>query len=48
MVKKQESLFLCEACGLGYREKSIAQKCEDWCTARHSCNLEIIKNAVKA
>ena len=39
-------LFICEVCGLGYLEKEIAEKCEEWCTKTGTCNLEITKNAV--
>lgn len=39
--------FACSKCGLAYRERIIAEKCEKWCTAHKSCNLEIIKNAIR-
>ena len=47
MVKESEKKFLCEECGMVYLEKDMAQKCEDWCKKYKSCNLEIIKHAVK-
>lgn len=50
MVKKTlkdgSEIFLCEVCGLGYLEADTAQKCEDWCSTKNSCNLEITKKAV--
>ncbi|HLD58497.1 MAG TPA: hypothetical protein VI977_02540 [archaeon] len=47
MVKKLNGLFQCEECGMLYRKKSIAEKCEAWCKKYNSCNLEIIGFAVK-
>lgn len=47
MVKKENNLFICEECNLKYKEKEIAKKCEDWCKKTKSCNLDIIKHAIK-
>jgi len=51
MVKQQEQdktrIYICEACGFGYKEKKLAQKCEDFCKKNNSCSLEITKYAVK-
>lgn len=49
MKRKEEKLKLyqCPECGLKYREKEIVEKCEAWCQEHKSCNLEIIKYAVK-
>ena len=44
---KPEKLFVCPECGLGYKEAEWAKKCAAWCKEHHSCNLEIIKHAVK-
>ena len=46
MTKKVNGLFLCEECDLLYKEEALAQKCEDWCREKKSCNLEITKYAV--
>ena len=40
-------LSTCPECGLSYRDKTRAEKCEKWCKENHSCNLEITKHAVK-
>ena len=40
-------LFQCPECGLFYKDKSIAEKFRKWCALHKSCNLEIIKKAVK-
>ncbi len=44
MLKK---LYKCPECGLEYKEKEWAEKCEQWCKEHKSCNLEITKHAVK-
>ena len=50
MVKEKktdnQTLFICEACGLGYKTKDLAQKCEEWCRKTGSCNVEITNKAV--
>ena len=48
-VVKRENLiyFECEECGLLYREKALAERCQKWCAENKSCNMEIINHAVK-
>lgn len=45
--KDDKTLYQCPECNLLYKEKEIAEKCEAWCREHKSCNLEIIKEAVK-
>ncbi|MBI2076346.1 MAG: hypothetical protein HYT72_03815 [Candidatus Aenigmarchaeota archaeon] len=45
MAKKGK--YKCQVCGLTYNEKEWADKCKAWCSEHKSCNLEIIKHAVK-
>lgn len=45
--KADQTLFQCEECGLFYADKETAEKCEKWCRENQSCNLDIIKHAVK-
>ena len=45
--KGDKEYYRCEGCGLLYADKEIAEKCQAWCREHQSCNLEIIKNAVK-
>ncbi len=47
MVKRVKNFWVCEECGLKYKEKKWAEKCEAWCRKHKSCNLEITKHAVK-
>lgn len=51
MVKEisqdNQEIYKCEECGLGYKSKEIAEKCENWCREHKSCNLDIIQNAIK-
>jgi len=39
--------YKCKICGLQYKEEQWAEKCEAWCAEHPSCNIEIIKHAVK-
>jgi len=45
--QNDKTLYQCEECGLKYESKEIAEKCQVWCSEHKSCNLDIIKNAVK-
>lgn len=40
--------YECSECKLRYGDKATAEKCRKWCSAHHSCNLEIIKHAIKS
>jgi hypothetical protein len=46
MMCGKDTCYQCEECGLRYREKVQAERCEAWCREHKSCNLEIIKDAV--
>lgn len=43
-----KKLYRCKECGFHYFNKEIAEKCEAWCGENHSCNLDIIKNAIES
>lgn len=45
--KKKKEIFACPECGLKYIDSSWAKKCEAWCKKTKSCNLDIIKHAIK-
>jgi hypothetical protein len=45
-MHKEDTLYQCPECGMKYKDKSIADRCEAWCKEHHSCNLDIIKYAV--
>ncbi len=42
-----KTFYQCQECGLSYETKELAESCENWCKEYKSCNLEIVKNAVK-
>lgn len=44
---KGKNIHLCEQCATFYKDKKMAKKCEDWCKKHKSCNLDIIKHAIK-
>ena len=39
-------IYLCEICGLGYRDRETAHRCEAFCKEHDACSLEITKSAV--
>ncbi len=39
-------LYICGECKFAYAEKEQAEKCEAWCKAHPSCNIEITKDAI--
>jgi len=47
-IEKDDSIsYQCEECGFRYRDEETAKRCEAWCKKYHSCNLEIIQNAIE-
>ena len=46
-LKNNKKVYQCEECKFFYENKKIAEKCQKWCKKNKSCNLEIIKYAVK-
>lgn len=51
MVKKIEKhgkiLFQCEECQFIYDKEEFAKECEAFCKKYKSCNLDLIKYAIK-
>jgi len=47
LTKANVRYFQCEECDMFYLDKKIAHECEDWCRKNHSCNILIIKHAIK-
>ena len=47
LKNKKMKCYYCEECEMAYLDKKRAYECEDWCRKHMSCNLEIIKYAVK-
>ncbi len=43
---KEEKIYFCNNCRLGYKGKNTAQACENWCKKYGACSLEITKNAI--
>lgn len=37
----------CAICGLHYRDKMTAMRCEVWCGENQSCNLEITRESIE-
>ncbi|MBS3108678.1 hypothetical protein J4409_02300 [Candidatus Woesearchaeota archaeon] len=51
MAKKRDvnnkEYYTCEECGFLYKTKNLAEKCHEWCKKHKSCNINIVKHAVK-
>ncbi len=45
--QKNHIVHTCSECKMKYHDEATAKKCEDWCRKNKSCNLDIIKFAVK-
>ncbi|EQD42728.1 DNA topoisomerase III [mine drainage metagenome] len=45
--QEKETLYQCKVCGLHYKNKDDAAKCEEWCSHHQSCNLEITAKSVE-
>lgn len=43
---KGNEYYQCEICKFYYKERSLAEKCQEWCSKYHSCNVDITKHAV--
>jgi len=44
---KHQVVYTCEECKMKYHDEETAKKCEKWCRENKSCNLDIIKHAIK-
>ena len=40
-----KNTYQCKECGLHYKDKHTAEKCEAWCKEHKTCNIEIIRHA---
>ena len=39
--------YKCSECGMKYKNKKLADKCREWCKKHKSCNIKIIKYAIR-
>ncbi|MFB6145935.1 MAG: hypothetical protein ABEJ99_05540 [Candidatus Nanohaloarchaea archaeon] len=42
-----EKAYICEECGLHYREKQVAENCEEHCRTRNACSLEMTRKSLE-
>ena len=49
MVKENKKMkcYYCGECNMAYLDRKKACECEEWCKKHKSCNIEIIKHALK-
>lgn len=43
----EKKLYRCQECGLEFKKKELAEKCQNWCKENKSCNLEITKYSIR-
>lgn len=43
----EEGLYRCEECGFRYREREVAERCEEYCRTRGVCSEEITAESVE-
>lgn len=47
-MSNDDKIYQCPKCGLKYREKEWADKCEAWCNDHgNSCDPEVVEHAIK-
>lgn len=47
-VKSGKEFFVCDTCGLIYKDKKTAEKCQTWCENNPgSCNPNVIQLSVE-
>ena len=46
ILKENKTIYLCEACGLGYKDSQTAGECVHHCNTYHSCSLKITSQAI--
>ncbi|MBI4160798.1 MAG: hypothetical protein HY506_02725 [Candidatus Yanofskybacteria bacterium] len=44
--KKERKPFQCPECGLNYKGRGWAEKCENWCREHKSCNIENTRHSL--
>jgi hypothetical protein len=47
MVSEKRGRYACNECQLVFKERQWAEKCEEWCSKHHTCNLAITKHSKK-
>jgi len=47
IIRENTKYFRCGECGMYYKTRELAQKCEDFCGKNNACNMEIMKHAVE-
>ena len=44
----EAKLYECPECGLNYKDRLLAKKCEDFCKEFNACSLDITKHSIEA
>jgi hypothetical protein len=47
ILQNDGRFYKCEVCSLFYKERSWAEKCEEYCKKYKACSLEITKHSIQ-
>jgi hypothetical protein len=47
IMKNNKPAFVCDVCDLSYRERILAERCEEYCRTYGACSLDITKHALE-
>lgn len=47
ILKNKKYYYICEECGLAYKDKAWAEKRQNFCSKHHACSIEITKYAIQ-
>jgi hypothetical protein len=47
VMKNKKPTFVCEVCDLSYRTRTLAERCEEYCTTYGACSLDITQHAIE-
>ena len=45
-IKKNQEIYLCEICGVGYKDIRTAEACEQFCDSHGFSSQDIVRKAV--
>ncbi len=47
-INPDKTFYKCSVCGLIYEDREWALKCENFCSKRRACSLEITEHAISS
>ncbi len=47
VIRNNKSAYVCDVCDLSYSERTLAERCEEYCSTYGACSLVITKHALE-